>query len=225
MPASLAELLELSSARHSHLCPRQVLGVRMGLAALGTLGLEPPVSKTTGLVILETDGCFADGVQVATGATIGHRTLRVNDIGKIAATFVAVGSSRAIRLSPSLDARLQALLYAPDEENRYPAQLQGYQVMPTDELFRMEDVVLKPPLEAILSKPGARVACEICGEEIINEREVAVGGTILCQTCANGSYYKALDERGVVKDPRVHAAGTGVGAPVSVHGASHQTGR
>jgi formylmethanofuran dehydrogenase subunit E len=30
---TLKELLELSSARHQHLCPRQVLGVRMGICA------------------------------------------------------------------------------------------------------------------------------------------------------------------------------------------------
>ena len=31
---NLHELLKLSSSRHDHLCPRQVLGVRMGLAGL-----------------------------------------------------------------------------------------------------------------------------------------------------------------------------------------------
>ena len=31
---TLAELLERSSRRHSHLCPRQVLGVRMALAGM-----------------------------------------------------------------------------------------------------------------------------------------------------------------------------------------------
>ena len=32
--------LELSAARHSHLCPRQVLGVRMGMLAGKLLGLR-----------------------------------------------------------------------------------------------------------------------------------------------------------------------------------------
>ena len=36
----LEELLEMSSARHQHLCPRQVLGVRMGVRAGVELGLE-----------------------------------------------------------------------------------------------------------------------------------------------------------------------------------------
>jgi formylmethanofuran dehydrogenase subunit E len=192
MPSSLAKLLALSAARHDHLCPRQVLGVRMGLAALNLLGLDSPLNKESGLVILETDGCFADGVQVATGATIGHRTLRVNDIGKIAATFVDVRSGRSIRLCPSASARVGAFQYALGETDRYVAQLKGYQLMPTEELFRVQEVSLVPSLKAILSTPDARVVCDVCGEEIINEREVALRGSILCRTCADGGYYKTF---------------------------------
>src|SRR5690606_20693201 len=39
---SLAELLDQSAALHRHLCPRQVLGVRMGLLAAEVLGLDLP---------------------------------------------------------------------------------------------------------------------------------------------------------------------------------------
>lgn len=190
MSQSLDEILERSSARHSHLCPRQVLGARMALAALDILRLDAPVTKGAGLVILETDGCFADGIEAACGATVGHRTLRVNDLGKVAATFVDVRSGRAIRLCPRPDARLRARLYAPREDRRYFAQLLGYQLMPAHELFRVEDVVLDPPLRAILSVPGARAACAACGEEIINERQLVVDGRVLCRTCAQGGYYR-----------------------------------
>ena len=84
----LTKYYERSSARHNHLCPRQILGVRIGAAGASALGLEPHRADKRLLVILETDGCFADGVEAATGCTIGHRTLRVEDYGKIAATFV-----------------------------------------------------------------------------------------------------------------------------------------
>ena len=190
MSSLLAKLLEESASRHSHLCPRQVLGVRMGLAALQRLGIERPITKQTALVIVETDGCFADGVEVATGATIGHRTLRVNDLGKIAATFADLRTGCSIRVAPRVDARIRAALYAPLEAKRYYAQLQGYQSMPDQELFRIQDVVLDPPASALLSEPGVRVACEICGEEIVNEREVVIEGSILCRSCAHGAYYK-----------------------------------
>lgn len=185
----IASLLSLSSARHDHLCPRQVLGVRIGLAGLAALGLTAPVCKKTALVIIETDGCFADGIEVASGATVGHRTLRVNDLGKIGATFVDVNTGRAVRISPALDVRQRALCHASGEQRHYFAQLQAYQAMPDDELLHCRHVILDPPLEILLSKPAVRVDCSICGEEIINERQVLVNGAPLCKTCAHQGYY------------------------------------
>jgi formylmethanofuran dehydrogenase subunit E len=186
---SLLAFLERSASRHTHLCPRQVLGVRMGLAGLSTLGLEAPLTKPTGLVIVESDGCFVDGVEVACGATIGHRTLRLQDFGKIAATFVDAKSGRAIRISAKPDARSRAGQYAPKAADRYAAQLQGYQLMPEGELLQFQDVILQPALDALLSRPDARACCEVCGEEIINERQVKVAGAVLCRTCAGQGYY------------------------------------
>lgn len=189
MSPDLYTLLQESSARHSHLCPRQVLGVRLGLAGLAALELEAPINKQTGLVIIETDGCFADGVKVATGAAIGHRTLRVNDFGKTAATFVNVKTERAIRVAPLLDIRQRASAYLPNEERHYFAQLEGYQIMPDEEMFQYQEVILQPSLKALLSKPNMRANCEYCGEEIMNEREVVMNGSTLCLSCANQGYY------------------------------------
>ena len=41
----------------------------------------------------------------------------------------------------------------------------------------------------MISKPLARVTCDYCGEEIINEREVVRDGITLCRTSANEGYY------------------------------------
>lgn len=186
----IQSLLELSSSRHDHLCPRQVLGVRIGLLAVKSFGLavgENPRKRL--LAILESDGCFADGVEVATGCTIGHRTLRLEDYGKIAATFVNTLTGHALRIAPRLDIRQRALDCATGEERRYFAQLQAYQVMPDDELLSVQEVHLRTPLEQIISRPGVRIPCEVCGEEIINEREVYKEGLTLCRACADESYY------------------------------------
>ena len=185
----LTNLLKESSARHDHLCPRQVLGVRMGLAGLAAIGLEAPMPHKAALVIIETDGCFADGVEVATGATVGHRTLRVKDFGKIAAVFANVQTGQAVRLAPQLDIRERARLVAPQLKSRYYAQLKGYQVMPDAELFTVEEVLLEPPLAAIISRPGLRTKCDCCGEEIINARQMIVGKENLCAVCAGAGYY------------------------------------
>ena len=92
-------LLEKAANDHHHLCPRQVLGVRIGLAGMNALGfVEPPTNKRL-LLISETDGCFVDGLWAATNCSVGHRTLRVEDYGKTAAVFVDVISGRAVRVA------------------------------------------------------------------------------------------------------------------------------
>ena len=185
----LQPLLDLSSARHSHLCPRQVLGVRVALAGAAALNMTTPRDDKRLLTIVETDGCFADGVEVASGCSVGHRTLRVADYGKIAAVFVDVKVERAVRVAPRLDVRERAYDYVPEERRHYFAQLQGYQVMPDDELVVIEEVQLTRPVAAIVSRPGVRVDCARCGEEIINEREIVVEEESLCIHCAQGGYY------------------------------------
>ena len=190
MPMEIHELLKLSSARHDHLCPRQVLGVRMGLAGLAAIGLDSPMDHKAALVIIETDGCFADGIEVASGASVGHRTLRVADQGKVAATFANVETGSAIRLAACVDVRVRAREYVPGIKDKYYAQLKGYQIMPETELFTFQQVVLDPPLERLLSRPGLRAKCAQCGEEIINERQEHVEGKVLCRSCAGQGYYR-----------------------------------
>ncbi|MFN8442041.1 MAG: FmdE family protein [Caldilineaceae bacterium] len=187
---NIESLLKLSSARHAHVCPRQVLGVRIALAGAAALGLELPRTDKRLLVIVETDGCFADGIEVTTGCTMGHRTLRLADYGKIAATFADAKTGVAVRVAPRLDVRERATHYAPDEPRHYFAQLQAYMIMPDEELLTLEPVTLTPSLETILSRPVIRTNCAHCGEEIINEREVVRDGVVLCYACAQGGYYQ-----------------------------------
>lgn len=186
---TLQTILEISASRHKHLCPRQVLGARMGLAGVAALGLEAPRSDKRLLVFVETDGCFADGVEVATGCTMGHRTLRLADYGKIAATFVDVKTETAVRVAAQLDIREKAIHYAPEEKKRYFAQLAGYQKMPDTELLTIQPVRLTTPVRQIVSRAGVRVNCAACGEEIINEREVLRDGQPYCVACAGSAYY------------------------------------
>ncbi len=182
--------LEISSRDHKHLCPRQILGVRIGLRGMSALGFDTASRQKHLLVISETDGCFIDGVIAATKCTVGHRSLRVEDYGKVAATFVNTQTGRAVRVAPALDVRQRAKAYAPDESRHYFAQLQAYQVMPDEELLTAEHVVLNIPISDIVSHSGIRVNCERCGEEIMNERQVIIEGKPFCRSCAQDGYYQ-----------------------------------
>jgi len=186
----IVPLLEKSMQDHDHLCPRQILGVRIGLAGMKAFGFDEHPTKKQLLVISETDGCFVDGVIAATGCTVGHRTLRVEDYGKVAVTFVDTRTSRAVRVAPRLDIREKASAFVPDEPRHYFAQMKAYQVMPDEEMFVIQDVILKMPIAQIVSRPGVRVNCDLCGEEIMNEREIIHESLTICSACANEGYYQ-----------------------------------
>ncbi|MCB8975869.1 MAG: formylmethanofuran dehydrogenase [Ardenticatenaceae bacterium] len=196
----LPELLVRTAARHHHLCPRQVLGVRLGLRGLLALGLicpetTPPFNNDDKrlLTIVETDGCGADGIAVATHCFVGRRTLRVADYGKVAATLIDTHTGQAVRVAPTAVSRQIAQLFAPEEPDRWRQYLLGYQRIPDEQLVTVQAVTLQQPLAAILSQPNKRAVCQQCHEEIMNEREVVdANGRILCQTCAGHSYYQLL---------------------------------
>lgn len=187
----VSALLEISARDHSHLCPRQILGVRIGLRGICSLQLKPNQNSKRLLVITETDGCFADGLSAATNCTIGHRTLRVEDYGKTAATFVDTHTGSAIRVAPATDLRDKAILFALDEPRHYFAQMTAYQTMPDEEMMVIQEVAMNTPIEQIISQPGLRVNCGVCGEEIMNGREGQVGVVTVCRSCAGAGYYRS----------------------------------
>lgn len=187
---TLDAILQQSAARHGHLCPRQVLGARMALAGAATLGIDLPARGKRLLVIAETDGCFLSGLEVAAGVSAHHRTLRIEDYGKIAATFIEIETGKAVRVAPHNNVRSRAWEYAPPgETRRYFVMLYAYQIMPTDALLTITPVQLAYPIDTIVSRASKRTTCEQCGEEIHNGREVRIAERVLCRACAGDTYY------------------------------------
>lgn len=188
------EMLRACAARHARLCPRQVLGLRIGLLAGRALGLPLPRTDKRLLAMVETDGCALDGISAATGCTPGHRTLKVIDFGKVAAVFIDVKTGEAIRIAPHPGIREAAVCLFPDARSRWHAQLEAYQIMPDLELLAIQKVGLRFSLDELAGQPGQRAICAGCGEEIINRRGIVADGEILCRACAGDSYYSNLDE-------------------------------
>ncbi len=197
--AVLAPLLKESSQMHRHLCPRQVLGIRMGLYGLRQIGLidsdyQPRYQNKRKrlLCIMESDGCGVDGVAVTTDCFVGNRTLRVLDYGKMACTLVDTHNEKMLRITPHPNARALAREFVPNAASRWHTYLDGYQIIPDHLLLIAQEVILTQSIAEILSRPGVRVNCEQCGEEIVNEREVIVNGRMLCRACAGESYFSVI---------------------------------
>ncbi len=194
---STTECFTQLSTLHEHLCPRQVLGVRFALLAGQLLDLDLPRRDKRLLAFVETDGCVVDSVSVASGCSVGHRTLRVVDLGRTAATFADTATRRAIRIWPHPDAREIAAKYCPRARSRWHAQRHAYEVMPPAELLLARDVELTVNLTDLIGRSGARVSCASCGEEIVNQREIIMDGATYCLACAGQSYYRPRLEHSI----------------------------
>lgn len=192
MDNRLQAVLKESAASHGHVCPRQVLGVRMGLLAGDVLGIPLPRTDKRLLAFVETDGCFADGIAAATGCTLGHRTLRLIDVGRVACTFVDTETERALRIAPHPDSRTAAAAACPTAESRWHSYLEAYQILPDEMLLVVQEVTLTFSVRALISRADARICCDECGEEVINEREVSQDGRTLCRVCAGDEVYYAV---------------------------------
>jgi formylmethanofuran dehydrogenase subunit E len=189
-PSKVRALLERSSRTHSHACPRQILGIRMTLAATALLGLDLPREDKRVLAVAETDGCFLSGIETAGGLFANRRTLRVIDVGRVAATFVDVKTEEAWRLAPHPEVRERSLSCCPDAKHRFGAMMEAYVEFPTEALLTWEKVTLVPGVKTLVGRPHVRVTCAGCGEEVINERETLEGDQAYCPACRGGAYYR-----------------------------------
>jgi formylmethanofuran dehydrogenase subunit E len=189
-------LLNESVRIHGHLCPGQVLGVKMSMLGLKEIGIDEPKGKDRKslIVFVEMDRCATDAVQSVTGCSLGHRTMKFMDYGKMAATFVNLKTGRAVRVVAKEESREKAKKYFPDIEDKYKAQLEAYKVMPDKELFEVMNVSVSIKPEDMPGRPMKRIPCDICGEYVQDMREVHKSGKVLCKPCAEGGYYKIEDK-------------------------------
>jgi formylmethanofuran dehydrogenase subunit E len=183
----LDDLLAEAVAFHGHLCPGQILGVRMAQAGCRAIGVDDPRAAGKSLVIfVEIDRCATDAIQALTGVSLGKRTLKHVDYGKTAATFVNVATGRGVRVVARDDAREAAARLVPAERDRRRAMLAAYRVMDESALLTLAPVAIVP---GWLDRPRCRVVCEGCGESVSYAREVRTEGRTLCRACATPPYY------------------------------------
>jgi len=166
---------------HGHICFGIAMGTKMSLAALKYLGLDPNVKNKNLIVYAEIDRCMTDAIQVITGCTLGHRTLKYIDYGKFAATFINLTSNEAIRVTIRESCEIKG---SPEEVVQKMAQL------PESEVVNIQKVKVNISEMDMPGFPKKRAQCTVCGERIMDGREVKVDNRVLCRACAKGKYYE-----------------------------------
>lgn len=186
-------LLARSVQHHGHLCPGQVIGVRMAMLGCRLIGIQDPLKDIKKLIVfVEIDRCASDAIAVVTGSKLGRRSLKFVDNGIMAASFLNLETSRAYRISATEGSRDLAKKYAPHIRNIQERQLQAYGMMPTSELFKIEEVKIDLQRLDLPGPTKRKVVCEKCGETVRDGKEVVSDGRIYCRPCAGDTYFLPL---------------------------------
>ncbi|NJE05401.1 formylmethanofuran dehydrogenase [Thermococcus sp. M36] len=210
-------ILKYAREFHGHVCPYLALGIRASLVAMDKLGVgrldySGSVDESV-LAIVEINSCFTDGVQVATGCTLGNNSLVYLDLGKTALTLVKRSTWEGVRVYA--DAERLAKYYPPGATelfNKVVRERKGTSEerarlwelweeaahrmlhIPTEE-FKIERVKVPPIEQAPIFES---VRCSECGELVMSTRAVHVDGKPFCLRCA-GERYLGVIGRGIVK--------------------------
>jgi len=186
-------LLKGSADAHGHLCPGQVVGVRMAMLGCELIGLDEPrtlpqIKKL--IVYVEIDRCTTDAISFVTGAKLGRRSLKFVDNGIMAATFVNLETQKAFRIASTEESRGLAAVYAPDVPGKRQQQLEAYKKMGIEELFTVEEVFVDVPACDMPGPTRFKAICARCNTIVRDKREVLKNDEILCRSCAFGTYYQ-----------------------------------
>ena len=169
---TLEEYMALAAQSHGHMCPGQVLGIRMAMLGLRSIGIDDPVeARKRLLTFVEIDRCATDAVSLVTGCRLGKRSLKFLDFGKVAATFLDLETGRAMRIVARDDAREKAKAMFPAIADPHQAQLEAYKVMENADLFNLAAVRVKLKPEDLPGRPRSRAICDQCGEGVNDGRE------------------------------------------------------
>jgi len=196
MIESLDTLLQKAEIAHGHMCAGQVLGVRMAVLGLQTLGIADPLGSDRKRLVtfIEIDRCAADAIGMVTGCRLGSRTLKFRDWGKMAATFVDLPCGEGVRVVALENSRDLARQLHPEIESIRKQQMLAYRELVDDQLFRVERVRVEMDPADLPGYKAERILCERCGEGINFGRYEDVAGVRLCLTCARPGlcYWKPL---------------------------------
>ncbi len=194
---TLDDYLREAEIAHGHLCAGQVLGVRMAMLGLAKLGIEDPRGKDRKRLVtyVEIDRCATDAIAIVTGCRLGKRALKFRDWGKVAATFVDLGTGKAVRISAKESSKSLARTMFRDVADKNQQQMRAYREMNDDDLFAVQWVKVEVGPEEMPGYKGERIVCDECGEGINFRREVRRDGRTLCRACAGERYYEVIQKR------------------------------
>jgi formylmethanofuran dehydrogenase subunit E len=179
---------------HGHECPGLWIGLRAAELCLRELGHN---DQNPIVVVVETDMCGVDGIQVLTGCTFGKGNLIHKDLGKMAFSFYRRSDGKALRavfqrgaMGPESQEMRELMKkmfsgQATEEEKQRAAELKNKAKRHIFEA-RLEDLfVLTQPTQP--APPPAKILdsleCCACGESTMESRTRRFDKQTYCLSC------------------------------------------
>jgi formylmethanofuran dehydrogenase subunit E len=191
--------LEFGQKFHGHKCPAMPNGLRVGAAALNKLGVERTGDSNIHVILELGDNhcatCFADGVQVITGCTLGKGNIEKSHKGKWGITLIDKKTNRAVRVTPLAEAMLA------NKKTDFFTKFRMVGVAPT----KVPDEVVEPLVKMVMNAPEEKImivsevftyewpkenhsfdgfVCEVCGEMVVEQYGRIKGDKKVCIDCA-----------------------------------------
>jgi formylmethanofuran dehydrogenase subunit E len=219
---NLKSLLLGAGQIHGHFCGGVSSGVMASVYGLSELA---KLQKTAGvdgleniLAIIETNSCFADGVQYAAGCSIGNNGLVYRDFGKTAVTFLVREKETvcaAVRVSargnrmvmqeryPEFSRLFKEVIVQSNRSTEKVAEFKrlscavSFDMLdtPFEEMFHLE---INPEVYIPGFAPikGSKI-CKKCGESCMETKADEIKDASYCKACSGKSFYQ-LDGTGIV---------------------------
>lgn len=224
----LEGLLRQAETFHGKRCPYLALGVKAGQYALNYLhhhdqghdhGHSHGRAFEKVVAVLEGINCFADGIQVVTGCTLGNNGLIVKDLGKAAVTVARKRDGQGVRLAVRPDFREGMFARYPvagplfekvmvtgqataEERHRFQHLWEAIARRELEVDLKEQFVVAKQTIRLPdTARKMETVVCSRCGEGMLAAKVSVRDGQNLCLACAGESYY-LLRGRGIESFPK-----------------------
>jgi formylmethanofuran dehydrogenase subunit E len=180
---------------HGHTCMGVTIGYLAAKLALNRLNSIRSVDEEL-VVIVETDACCCDAIQVLTGCTFGKGNFFYKDYGKMAFTFGSRTTGEGIRLLlkqeifevPEREGLLGELIRCGKGSTEDIREYEKLYESRGEELFKQGPeaffVVRRVALELPPKAPMApSEPCDVCGEMVMKTKLLELNDKMSCAAC------------------------------------------
>lgn len=175
-------LWEIAVDFHGHECFGLALGYRVAESALQSLGKDRSEDEEL-VAVVENDSCAVDAIQALTGCTFGKGNLIFNDYGKQVFTFILRNDKKTVRIAVKSSIRervAKSMAAAKDRGVSKSEVISELLSMPLEDICEVREVECLLPEKARIYPS---VACNRCGEMVMEPRARMVKGSTVCIPC------------------------------------------